>query len=83
MLKKDDRSQQMVYYQVSTPISDFEMDCFTEMDVLKAGIGTYTIPQIATPAYAKYSKTMDMAIAQNLDAHVMGEHITLLSLLTI
>ncbi|KIM62348.1 hypothetical protein SCLCIDRAFT_1215226 [Scleroderma citrinum Foug A] len=52
MLKKDDPSQQMVYYQ--------------------AGIGTYTIPQIATPLYAKISKTIDMMIGNNLNAHVMG-----------
>ncbi|THH20515.1 hypothetical protein EW146_g858 [Bondarzewia mesenterica] len=52
MLKKDDRSQQIVYYQ--------------------AGIGTYTIPQIATPKMAKLSKAIDMAIANDLDAHVMG-----------
>ncbi|KAI6154266.1 hypothetical protein BKA82DRAFT_4099354 [Pisolithus tinctorius] len=52
MLKKDDPSQQMVYYQ--------------------AGIGTYTIPQIATPFYAKLSKTIDAMVGNNLDAHVMG-----------
>ncbi|KAI6017467.1 hypothetical protein EDC04DRAFT_478799 [Pisolithus marmoratus] len=52
MLKKDDPSQQMVYYQ--------------------AGIGTYTIPQIATPTYAKLSKTIDMMVGKNLNAHVMG-----------
>ncbi|KAI0319544.1 hypothetical protein OF83DRAFT_772062 [Amylostereum chailletii] len=52
MLKKDDRSKQMVYYQ--------------------AGIGTYTIPEIATPLMAKVSKAIDMAVAKDLDAHVMG-----------
>jgi uncharacterized protein (DUF2235 family) len=52
MLKKDDKSQQLVYYQ--------------------AGIGTYTIPEIATPLVAKWKKTVDMAIATYLDAHVMG-----------
>ncbi|KAI6159255.1 hypothetical protein EDD17DRAFT_1613144 [Pisolithus thermaeus] len=52
MLKKDDPSQQMVYYQ--------------------AGIGTYTIPQIATPFYAKLSKTIDMMVGNNLNAHVMS-----------
>ncbi|KAF8516231.1 hypothetical protein JB92DRAFT_3114279 [Gautieria morchelliformis] len=51
MLKKHDRTQQMVYYQ--------------------AGIGTYTTPEIATPVMAKLSKTLDMMIAWNLDAHVM------------
>ncbi|KAI6012771.1 hypothetical protein F5J12DRAFT_904840 [Pisolithus orientalis] len=53
MLKKDDPSEQMVYYQ--------------------AGIGTYTIPQIATPFYAKLSKTIDAMVGSNLDVHVMDE----------
>ncbi|KAI0003870.1 hypothetical protein BJV74DRAFT_490807 [Russula compacta] len=52
MLKKDDASQQIVYYQ--------------------AGIGTYTIPEVATPLMAKVQKTIDMAIANHLDAHVMS-----------
>ncbi|KAJ6530931.1 hypothetical protein DFH09DRAFT_1183713 [Mycena vulgaris] len=52
MLKKADRTKQMVYYQ--------------------AGIGTYTSPQIATPLMSKLSKSIDEAIAWNLDAHVMG-----------
>ncbi|CCL98902.1 uncharacterized protein FIBRA_00909 [Fibroporia radiculosa] len=38
----------------------------------QAGIGTYTIPEIATPMWANFSETMDMMIAWNLDAHVMG-----------
>jgi hypothetical protein len=40
--------------------------------VLQAGIGTYTIPEIATPLVAKWKKTIDMVIANHLDAHVMG-----------
>ena len=39
---------------------------------LQSGIGTYTIPQIATPLYAGVSKALDEAIAWNLNAHVMG-----------
>ncbi|THH03449.1 hypothetical protein EW145_g6243 [Phellinidium pouzarii] len=38
----------------------------------QAGIGTYTIPQIATPFYAKLSKTLDAMIAIDLNHHVMG-----------
>ncbi|KAI0029496.1 hypothetical protein K488DRAFT_56207 [Vararia minispora EC-137] len=38
----------------------------------QAGIGTYTIPQIATPAASRISKLVDEAIAKDLDAHVMG-----------
>ncbi|KAF8868074.1 hypothetical protein CPB84DRAFT_1697495 [Gymnopilus junonius] len=52
MLKKDDPTKQLVYYQ--------------------AGIGTYTTPQIATPFWTNISKSIDMAIAWNLDAHIMG-----------
>ncbi|KAI0308384.1 hypothetical protein B0F90DRAFT_1682382 [Multifurca ochricompacta] len=52
MLKKDDKSQQLVYYQ--------------------AGIGTYTIPEVATPLMARIQKSIDMAIGNHLDAHVMG-----------
>ncbi|RDB16517.1 hypothetical protein Hypma_002728 [Hypsizygus marmoreus] len=51
MLKKDDRDQQLCYYQ--------------------AGIGTYTTPEIASPLMAKISKTLDEAIAWNLNSHVM------------
>ncbi|KAL6304814.1 hypothetical protein BKA93DRAFT_250549 [Sparassis latifolia] len=52
MLKKDDRNQQMCYYQ--------------------AGVGTYTIPEIATPFWSNVNKTLDEMIAWNLNAHVMG-----------
>jgi len=52
MLRKDNKSEQMVYYQ--------------------AGIGTYTIPEIATPFMAKVSKKLDMMLGSHLDAHVMG-----------
>ncbi|KAF8889443.1 hypothetical protein CPB84DRAFT_1448736 [Gymnopilus junonius] len=38
----------------------------------QAGIGTYTVPEIATPMMSKLSQTLDMAIAWNLDAHIMG-----------
>ncbi|OJA19274.1 hypothetical protein AZE42_04490 [Rhizopogon vesiculosus] len=37
-----------------------------------AGIGIYTIPQIATPMMAKISKIVDMMLGNHLDAHVMG-----------
>ena len=39
----------------------------------QAGIGTYTVPQIATPLMTRIAKTIDMAIANDLDAHVMGK----------
>ncbi|KAH7913511.1 hypothetical protein BJ138DRAFT_1002147 [Hygrophoropsis aurantiaca] len=43
-----------------------------QMVYYQAGIGTYTIPEIATPLMAKLSKTIDMMIGIHLDAHVMG-----------
>ncbi|KAG1879632.1 hypothetical protein C8R48DRAFT_626087 [Suillus tomentosus] len=43
-----------------------------QMVYYQAGIGTYTIPEIATPAMAKLSKTVDMMIGNHLNAHVMG-----------
>ncbi|KAI0962092.1 hypothetical protein AcV7_001013 [Taiwanofungus camphoratus] len=45
----------------------------------QAGIGTYTIPQVATPVMANISKTLDEMIAWNLDAHVMGGYDFLMS----
>ncbi|KAJ7094734.1 hypothetical protein B0H15DRAFT_938288 [Mycena belliarum] len=43
-----------------------------QMVYYQAGIGTYTIPKIATPLMSKMSKALDEAIAWNMDAHVMG-----------
>ncbi|TFK49640.1 hypothetical protein OE88DRAFT_361764 [Heliocybe sulcata] len=43
-----------------------------QMVYYQAGIGTYTVPQIATPFWTTISKTVDMMIAWNLDAHAMG-----------
>ncbi|TDL26426.1 hypothetical protein BD410DRAFT_520489 [Rickenella mellea] len=47
-------------------------DTSRQMVYYQAGIGTYTIPQIATPMYAKLSKTIDMMLAHNLNHHTMG-----------
>ena len=38
----------------------------------QSGIGTYTIPQVATPLYSAYSKTLDLMFAKNLNFHVMS-----------
>ncbi|OJA19273.1 hypothetical protein AZE42_04491 [Rhizopogon vesiculosus] len=43
-----------------------------QMVYYQAGIGTYTIPEMATPMMAKISKTVDMMIGSHLNAHVMG-----------
>ncbi|KAJ7045168.1 hypothetical protein C8F04DRAFT_1067942 [Mycena alexandri] len=52
MLKKDDKSQQLVYYQ--------------------AGIGTYSVPEIARPWLAKFHRALDAMLGSHLNAHVMG-----------
>ena len=39
---------------------------------LQAGIGTYSIPQIAQPWTAKLRKVLDMMLGHHLDAHVMS-----------
>ncbi|KAH8987092.1 hypothetical protein EDB86DRAFT_3082464 [Lactarius hatsudake] len=51
-LKKDDKNQQMVYYQ--------------------SGVGTCTVPEVVTPIRAAFQKLLNMAIANHLDAHIMG-----------
>ncbi|EJD05526.1 uncharacterized protein FOMMEDRAFT_103603 [Fomitiporia mediterranea MF3/22] len=38
----------------------------------QSGIGTYSIPQVATPLYSKLSKTLDLMFASNLRHHVMS-----------
>jgi len=38
----------------------------------QAGIGTYTIPQIAKPMMSKIHRVIDSMIGIHLDAHVMG-----------
>ncbi|KAG1742634.1 uncharacterized protein EDB91DRAFT_1221578 [Suillus paluster] len=43
-----------------------------QMVYYQAGIGTYSIPEMATPMMAKLSKTVDMMIGNHLNAHVMG-----------
>ncbi|KAH8118157.1 hypothetical protein DFH11DRAFT_1687160 [Phellopilus nigrolimitatus] len=52
VLKKGDRSRQLVYYQ--------------------SGIGTYSIPQVATPFYSNTYKLLDLLFATHLNHHVMS-----------
>ncbi|KAG2353990.1 hypothetical protein BDR07DRAFT_1495259 [Suillus spraguei] len=44
----------------------------SQMVYYQAGIGTYTIPEIATPMMANISKTIDMMIGNHLNAHDMS-----------
>ena len=69
LLQKDDRTQQMVYYQVRSRV---RAPGVSKLNMCaQAGIGTYTIPQIATPLWAKVNQTLDAAIALSMHAHVM------------
>lgn len=70
MLKKDDPREQLVYYQVCRGRTIIG---FRNSFPIKAGIGTYTIPQIAKPMMAKFHKALDSLVGIHLDAHVMGE----------
>jgi len=72
MLKKDDPNQQLVYYQVRHPLFNRPILEISNDSVFQAGIGTYTIPQIAKPMMAKLHKLMDSMVGVHLDAHVMG-----------
>ncbi|THH07892.1 hypothetical protein EW145_g3071 [Phellinidium pouzarii] len=38
----------------------------------QSGIGTYSIPQVATPLYSRTSKIIDLMFAKNLNHHVMS-----------
>ncbi|KAG6919079.1 hypothetical protein DXG01_009332 [Tephrocybe rancida] len=70
LLKKDDSKDQLVYYQVQStlPLRPCDLMC----RVLQAGIGTYTIPQIAKPMMAKFHRVVDSMIGIHLNAHVMS-----------
>ena len=72
LLKKGEPKQQLVYYQVCAKC--VRVPCITaELTYsIKAGIGTYTVPQIATPIRSKIAKTVDMMIGSSLHHHVMG-----------
>ncbi|KAH9012258.1 hypothetical protein EDB85DRAFT_2223757 [Lactarius pseudohatsudake] len=50
-----------------------EGDKSQQLTYYQAGIGTYTIPEVASPHMAKLKKNIDMAVGSHLDAHVM-EH---------
>ena len=40
--------------------------------VIQSGIGTYTIPQVATHLASKFMKTLDLMFANQLNYHVMS-----------
>lgn len=75
LLKKNDSKKQLVYYQVriSLRLQSLPHTFNMPLSRLQAGIGTYTIPQIAKPMMAKVHKALDAMIGVHLNAHVMSE----------
>ncbi|KZP04656.1 hypothetical protein FIBSPDRAFT_923299 [Athelia psychrophila] len=47
-------------------------DVTQQLVYYQAGIGTYTIPEIASSIGASFQKLLDMMIGIHLDAHIMG-----------
>lgn len=73
MLKLDDPKQQLVYYQVGYLILAKDLSrVLTAISLLKAGIGTYTVPRVTNPMMTKLHRIMDTIVGKNLNAHVMG-----------
>ncbi|KAG6871939.1 hypothetical protein C0995_014721 [Termitomyces sp. Mi166 len=66
----------MVGLQNSNVVNFFSMlkkdDSKDQLVYYQAGIGTYTIPQIAKPMMAKVHKAIDSMIGIHLNAHVMS-----------
>jgi len=70
MLKKDDPSTQLVYYQV-IPLGP-HVNPAVLMPSRQAGIGTYTSSVLKTPIIEGTSKLLDQMIAYNLPDHIKG-----------
>ena len=72
-MRKNDSSKQLIYYQVRIGYTISDYTCGQHAAHLQAGIGTYTIPQVAKPMMAKVHKVLDAMIGVHLNAHVMSE----------
>ena len=70
MLKKNDPTKQLVYYQVT-----FLSQCVKSAVLTwfrQAGVGTYTSNVIKTPIIEATSKLVDAMIAWNMPEHIKG-----------
>ncbi|KAF9040238.1 hypothetical protein BDZ89DRAFT_1100225 [Hymenopellis radicata] len=47
-------------------------DCSKQLVYYQAGIGTYSVPQIASPMTARLNRIFDTMVGVHLNAHVMG-----------
>ena len=70
MLKKDDTTKQLVYYQV-IPLSS-RGGSSVLMYSGQAGIGTYTSSVYNTPILESLAKLRDKMVARHLGDHVKG-----------
>lgn len=71
MLKKDDPTKQLVYYQVIF-LSSLRVKSPSSCTFVQAGIGTYTSSVLKTPVVEGVSKLLDQMVAYNLDDHIKG-----------
>ena len=69
MLKKDDPTEQLVYYQVTALTLRVKSAVLT---FGQAGIGTYTSSVLKTPIIESVTKLRDKMVARNLGDHVKG-----------
>jgi hypothetical protein len=70
MLKKDDPTEQLVYYQVTSVglhVKSAVLTCFAQ-----AGIGTYTTSVVKTPVLESVAMVRDSMFAPSLGDHVKG-----------
>jgi len=70
MLRKDDPTKQLVYYQVislSLRVNPAVLMCFRQ-----AGIGTYTSNVLKTPIIERVTKLRNKMFARDLHEHVKG-----------
>ena len=72
MLKKDDPTKQLVYYQVISLGPTLTLRVRAYVLFRQAGIGTYTSNVLKTPIVESISKLLDEMVAWNLDEHIKG-----------
>ncbi|KAI9442825.1 hypothetical protein BJY52DRAFT_1194667 [Lactarius psammicola] len=49
-----------------------------QMVYYQSGVGTFTTPQVVTPIRAAFQKYVNLAVANHLDAHIMGTRLRIL-----
>jgi uncharacterized protein (DUF2235 family) len=75
MLKKDNKREQMVYYQVTVNCRGTALRPLTPQ--YQSGIGTYTsshAPGFINSISRRFSKALDQAVAWSLPLHTQGAY---------